>query len=90
METVLLTRSSRQDLKHPDDAILTELLCFWTLTIFLFLFKTHSFGDWILPLSSGESLVSWAQSMELVGTMTVLWSFYPMTETESSPRKVVL
>jgi hypothetical protein len=32
---------------------LVQLLCFWTLSIVLFLFKTQTFGDWILSLSSG-------------------------------------
>jgi hypothetical protein len=30
-----------------------ELLCFWTLSIILFLFKTQRFGDWILHPPSG-------------------------------------
>jgi hypothetical protein len=31
-----------------------------------FLFKTKRFGDWILSPSSGEHLLCWAQSIELV------------------------
>jgi hypothetical protein len=32
-----------------------QLLCFWTLSIILILFKTQHFGDWILCLSSDGS-----------------------------------
>jgi hypothetical protein len=32
----------------------------------LFLFKTQRVGDWILSPSSGKSIFSWAQSIELV------------------------
>jgi hypothetical protein len=41
------------DLKVCDNGILIQLLCFWTLCIILFLFKTQRFVDWILSLSSG-------------------------------------
>jgi hypothetical protein len=34
--------------------IFTKILCFWTLSIILFLFKTR-FEDWILSLSSGKT-----------------------------------
>jgi hypothetical protein len=45
---------------------LLQLLCFWTLSIILFLFGTQRFGDWILSPSSGKNISSWAQSIELV------------------------
>jgi hypothetical protein len=32
-----------------------QLLCFWTLPIVLFLFKTQRFGDWILSPSSSRT-----------------------------------
>jgi hypothetical protein len=35
------------------DGILIKLLCFWTLSVVLFLFKTQLFKDWILSPSSG-------------------------------------
>jgi hypothetical protein len=34
--------------------MLIQLLCFWTLSIALFLFKTQRFGVWILSTFSGE------------------------------------
>jgi hypothetical protein len=38
-------------LKVCDDGLLKHLLCFWTLSIALFVFKTKRFGDWILSPS---------------------------------------
>jgi hypothetical protein len=38
----------------------------YSLFCFFLLFKTQSVGDWILCPSSGKSLLSWAQSTELV------------------------
>jgi hypothetical protein len=35
----------KYDLKVCDDGILTQLLCFWTLSIVLFLFKTHDVSE---------------------------------------------
>jgi hypothetical protein len=43
-----------------------QLLVFWTLSIVQSLFKKQRFGDWILSPSSGKSLLSLAQSTELV------------------------
>jgi hypothetical protein len=51
------------DLKICNDGTLVEILCFWTLSIALFLskspfsshFKTQRFGDWILSPSSGKT-----------------------------------
>jgi hypothetical protein len=34
--------------------------------LFSFYLNAHHFGDWILSLSSGENLLCWAQSVELV------------------------
>jgi hypothetical protein len=42
-----------------------QLLCFWTLTIFLLLFKTQCFGTWALSVFRWN-LLSWVQSIELV------------------------
>jgi hypothetical protein len=49
-----------------------RVLCFWTLSIVLFLSKTPScffykqrFGDWIMSLSSVKH-IHWARSIELV------------------------
>jgi hypothetical protein len=43
-----------------------QVLCFWTLSIVLFLFKTQRFGDWILSPSLGVTCLVGAQSIELV------------------------
>jgi uncharacterized membrane protein YoaT (DUF817 family) len=32
-----------------------QILCFWTLSIILFLFKTQRLGDWLLSPSSGKT-----------------------------------
>jgi hypothetical protein len=45
---------NKYDLKICDDGTLIQILCFWTLSIALFLFKTQRFGDWILSPSSGK------------------------------------
>jgi hypothetical protein len=42
-----------------------QILCFWTLSIVLFLFKRQRFEDLILSPSSGRNFLSWAQSIEL-------------------------
>jgi hypothetical protein len=51
--------------------LMIQLLCFWTLSIVLFLFKTERFGDCILPPSSGKSQFSWAQSIEVVSAFFI-------------------
>jgi hypothetical protein len=38
-----------------EDGILIQLLCFWTLFVVQFVFKTQRFGDWILSPSSGRN-----------------------------------
>jgi hypothetical protein len=43
-----------------------SIFSFWTLSIILFLYLKQCFGDWILSQSSGKSLLSWTQSIELV------------------------
>jgi hypothetical protein len=53
----------KQNLKVCDDGTLIQILCFWTLSIVLFFFKTPScfylktqhFGDWILSQSSDKT-----------------------------------
>jgi hypothetical protein len=42
------------------------IIVFLTLTIILYFYFKQRFGDWILSPSSGEDLLSWAQSVELV------------------------
>jgi hypothetical protein len=47
----------------------TQLLTFWTLCIILFfviIIYKRRFGDWTVSPSSGKSLLSWAQFIELV------------------------
>jgi hypothetical protein len=45
----------KSELEVCDDAILTKLLCFWTLSIVLFLFKTHNVSEtgFLFPSSGG-------------------------------------
>jgi hypothetical protein len=43
-----------------------QILCYWTLSIILILFKTQHFGDWILSPPSGKILLTRAQLIELV------------------------
>jgi hypothetical protein len=38
---------------QPED--LVQILCFWTLSTILFLFKTQYFGGWILSPFSGKT-----------------------------------
>jgi hypothetical protein len=52
------TGQFKEDVKVRNDGVLIQLLCFWTLSIVLFLFKTQRFGDWILSPSSGKNLLS--------------------------------
>jgi hypothetical protein len=56
---------------------MVPLLVFWTLSIVQSLFKKQRFGDWVLSPSSGKSLLSWAQSTELVYLRT------PESESQS-------
>jgi hypothetical protein len=50
---VFVHNAENVDLKVCVDSILIQLLCFWALSIGMFLFKTQHFGDWILSPSSG-------------------------------------
>jgi hypothetical protein len=43
-----------------------QLLCFLTLSNILLLIQTECLRNWVLSLSSGKNLLSWAQSTELV------------------------
>jgi hypothetical protein len=43
-----------------------KLLNFWTLPITLVFMQNTSFRHWILSPSSGKSLLSWAESIELL------------------------
>jgi hypothetical protein len=43
-----------------------QLLSFWMSSIPCFSFKTQHFIDWILSPFSGKSILSWAQSIDLV------------------------
>jgi hypothetical protein len=44
-----------------------QILCFWTLSIVLFLFKTHSVSETVDSVSVFRwNLLSWGQSIELV------------------------
>lgn len=47
------------------DILILIQLCFWTLSINLFLFRIQHFRDWILPVFRWK-LFSWAQSIDLI------------------------
>jgi hypothetical protein len=51
--------------------MLIKLLCFWTLSIVLFLFKTQCFGDDSI-FAFRWNLLSWAQSIGLILTSETL------------------
>jgi hypothetical protein len=75
------------------NSLCLQLLNFWTLSIVLFfLFKTQRFGDWILSPSSGKSLLSWAQSIELpfpwTATLTCWEGLVPLRREEGRPKAV--
>jgi hypothetical protein len=63
MQNHLNFLNSKYDLKVCDDGTVVQILCSWTLSIFLPLSKTPSrlffkilrFGDWILSPSSGKT-----------------------------------
>jgi hypothetical protein len=40
------------EIKKENLILLPQLLCFWTLSIVLFLFKTHCFGGWIKKIKN--------------------------------------
>jgi hypothetical protein len=52
-------------LKVRDDGILIQLLTFLK-SVVLFFIKKQRFGYWTLSPASGKSLLSWAQSIEIV------------------------
>jgi hypothetical protein len=63
-------------MEQLSDSILMQLLCFWTLSIVLLLFKiTHNVSE----EKTGTSSIDWA----------LLGRFHLKTETESSLRNVV-
>jgi hypothetical protein len=43
---------------HPTEVTFQkfQILCFWTLSVILFLFKTQCFGDWILKTDRIQTL----------------------------------
>jgi hypothetical protein len=48
-------RSLLSSFYFPNVLYLIQILCFWTLSIVLFLFKTRRIGDWILSPFSGKT-----------------------------------
>jgi hypothetical protein len=50
----LKTGSVADSCEHGISPLVTGI-CFWTLSIFIVLFKTTTFGGMALPSSSGES-----------------------------------
>jgi hypothetical protein len=72
IHTALVTKISglkvleKECKKLRDFCILIQLLCLWTLSIVLFLFKTHDVSETEFCLHDRWNLLSWAQSIELV------------------------
>jgi hypothetical protein len=50
-----------------------QILCFWTLSIVLFLFKKQRFGDWILSPSSGKTYLVWLRRKGVALSLEPNW-----------------
>jgi hypothetical protein len=66
--------------------MLIQLLCFWTLFIVLFLFKTYCFGEWILSLSSVKAYSVGAISV----SETLCFELQNMTEFEIKSGRLIM